>query len=237
MAEGNDARQRRRPRFGVLTVLLVTGVAMLPVAFLVLTKRTRQLASRVPFGASISGLAKSLMVYANDDEFRRLPPADKWCDFLVQYDYSPPRQFIRNRSDAVIGESQVAINKYLAGKSLSDIPGDTVLLFETDFGIAPAGRNELLKNRSWYKFQPYGDPNAKVYKYRWNQAGGPEILTTRYHYTEEHGGGCNVAFVDTHVRYVKAADLPKLKFKPDPNDFDRAYRTYFLTEPNRLQGH
>ncbi|MHC4478228.1 MAG: hypothetical protein ACYTEL_21530 [Planctomycetota bacterium] len=231
MTEANDNLQTRRFRFGLLTLMMVAAVALMPAAYLILKKRTRELKSRVVFGTSMSGLAKALMVYANDDKLRRLPPADKWCDFLVQYDYCQPRQFIRNRSDAVIGESHVAINKYLAGKSLNNVPDDLVLLFETDFGKGPTGRDELLKNRAWYELQPHGDPNARVYKYRWNQAGGPEILTTKYN----NGQGCNVAFADTHVKWVKTADLPNLRFKPDPNDFDRIYRAYFLAEPNSPQ--
>jgi prepilin-type processing-associated H-X9-DG protein len=130
-----------------------------------------------------------------------------------------------------VGESDVAINKNVMGKKLTQVPPDVVLLFETDFGKDPAGRQELLKNRRYHRTFPCPDPNARVYKYRWNQAGGPEILTTKYN----NGQGCNVAFADTHVKWVKTADLPKLKFKPDPNDFDRVYRTYFLTEPNRQQ--
>ena len=45
----------------------------------------------------------------------------------------------------------------------------------------------------------------------WNQVGGPEILTTNNH----QGDGCNVAFVDSHVEFVKARDIDKLKWKPD----------------------
>ena len=48
----------------------------------------------------------------------------------------------------------------------------------------------------------------------WNQVGGPEILTTDNH----QGDGCNVVFIDSHVEFVKARDIPKLKWKPDPND-------------------
>jgi hypothetical protein len=45
----------------------------------------------------------------------------------------------------------------------------------------------------------------------WNQVGGPEILTTENH----QGDGCTVAFVDTHVEFVKARDIEYLKWKPD----------------------
>ena len=42
----------------------------------------------------------------------------------------------------------------------------------------------------------------------WNQAGGPEILTTENH----NGEGCNVLFVDLHVAFIKTRDLNDLKW-------------------------
>jgi prepilin-type processing-associated H-X9-DG protein len=45
----------------------------------------------------------------------------------------------------------------------------------------------------------------------WNQAGGPEILTTENH----QGEGCNVLFIDTHVEFVTEHALKNLRWKPD----------------------
>jgi len=42
----------------------------------------------------------------------------------------------------------------------------------------------------------------------WNQAGGPEILSTKNH----NGKGCNVVFVDSHVAFIKTKDLKDLKW-------------------------
>jgi prepilin-type processing-associated H-X9-DG protein len=42
----------------------------------------------------------------------------------------------------------------------------------------------------------------------WNQAGGPEMLTTDNH----QGEGCNILFADNHVEFVKTRDLDKLKW-------------------------
>jgi prepilin-type processing-associated H-X9-DG protein len=234
MAETDGTVQRRKYRPDLLTILLIGAIVLLAVA-VVRSLRMIRLPngmSGVVCGTNVSGIVKSLLVYTIDAEQNRLPAGDKWCDLLVGYDYTSPKQFICRQSEALEGESCYAINKYLAGKSLRDIPGDVVLVFETDFGIDSASRSEPVGNRRFYEMLGSPGPNTMVYKYRWNQAGGPEILTTRYHYSKEHGGGCNVAFVDAHVEYVKAADLPKLKFKPDPNDFDRVYRSYFLAEPN-----
>jgi prepilin-type processing-associated H-X9-DG protein len=45
----------------------------------------------------------------------------------------------------------------------------------------------------------------------WNQAGGPEILTTENHRDD----GCNVLFVDGHMEFVKKHELNRLRWKPD----------------------
>jgi len=57
----------------------------------------------------------------------------------------------------------------------------------------------------------WGDCAAdeKVYKQRWNQVGGPEILTTENH----DGQGCNVVFNDSHVEFVKTDKLGELRWK------------------------
>jgi prepilin-type processing-associated H-X9-DG protein len=45
----------------------------------------------------------------------------------------------------------------------------------------------------------------------WNQAGGPEILTTDYHENE----GCNILFADLHVEFVRVNRLEQLRWKPN----------------------
>jgi prepilin-type processing-associated H-X9-DG protein len=46
----------------------------------------------------------------------------------------------------------------------------------------------------------------------WNQSGGPELLTTENH----SGEGCNVAFCDGHVAFIRAEDIAKLKWTAGP---------------------
>jgi prepilin-type processing-associated H-X9-DG protein len=171
-------------------------------------------ASGMPFGTNLSGLAKALLVYSDDHPQLRLPSGDKWCDVLIQNDFTTLKQFVHRRSDSIEGESDAAMNVNATGKRLSELPADMVLLFVTDLGKGRGRRGGLMKDRGFYKVAPCADPNIKVYKKRWNQVGGPEILTTRYN----DGQGCNVAFVDTHVKFVKAGDLAKLKWKPDQNE-------------------
>ncbi len=46
----------------------------------------------------------------------------------------------------------------------------------------------------------------------WNQSGGPELLTTEYHFEE----GCNVAFCDGHVSFIKTDEIKNLKWTAAP---------------------
>jgi len=45
----------------------------------------------------------------------------------------------------------------------------------------------------------------------WNQFGGPEILTTENH----HGDGCNIVFVDCHVKFVRTEGLKNLQWEKE----------------------
>jgi len=164
---------------------------------------------------NMSGLAKAMLVYANDDPNGRVPSVDKWCDLLVQLDYASPKQFRCSYSDVIEpGESSYAINRNLVGKNIFDVPGDVVFLFETDFGKDPNGRNEFVKNRQYHAQMPYGNGETRVYRDRWNQSGGPEILATQRH----EGKGCNVTFVNTSVKFVRTKDLAKLNWGTETNE-------------------
>lgn len=182
----------------------------------------REKAYQMICGTNISGIGKAMMLYA-DDNNDMYPTADKWCDLLIQYCDMTPRQFVCRGSDVIDGESSYAFNKYLVGKKLTKVPDDIVLLFETNFGKEPEGRKELLGSRDFYNFaessndQYFHDyikrypESQKVYKLRWNQVGGPEILTTENH----DGKGCNVLFNDMHVNFVKTEELGRLKWKAE----------------------
>jgi hypothetical protein len=159
---------------------------------------------------NMKGISQAMIVYANDDPNGKLPPGDKWCDLLVGLDYTYPKQFICVSSDAIEpGESSYAVNKNLVGKNLSQVSGDVVLLFETDHGVDSNGRNETLENRACYKTIGYGNPKTKVYKDRWNQSGGAEILTTEHHKVK----GCNVVFVNLQIKFVETENLGQLRWK------------------------
>jgi hypothetical protein len=46
----------------------------------------------------------------------------------------------------------------------------------------------------------------------WNQSGGAELLTTENH----KGDGCNIMFNDSHVEFVRAEDINKLRWTAGP---------------------
>lgn len=215
MGKTERTSQNRKAKVRLLTILAIASIVLLAIiGFRSFVHRTRELTCRVVFGTNMKGLVSAMMIYSKEDEHRRVLPADKWCDLLIEGDYCQPQQFRNNDSDAIVGESNVAINKNVAGKEWPQLDPDVVLLFETDFGKDRQGRKGLMKNRGYYKTFQIDGPDTKVYKHRWNQAGGPEILTTKYN----DGKGCNVAFIGGYVKWIKTADLPNLKWKPDPND-------------------
>lgn len=75
------------------------------------------------------------------------------------------------------------------------------------------------KGRCHYAINPNAEPNSLAdvvllfeTKGRWNQFGGPEILTTENHHNPE---GCNILFNDLQVKFVKPEQLGELKWKSE----------------------
>ncbi|MHC4658365.1 MAG: hypothetical protein ACYS83_04205 [Planctomycetota bacterium] len=213
MEEVNNSLQRQKTSKAVLIgVCLSVGVLMLSVFWWL--SHVRWSGGPHPTvwcSSNMSGLVKAMVVYAHGCEPHTIPAAEKWCDLLIEEDFTTCKAFVCRVSDTIRGECSYAMNKHVAGKDISKLPPDTVVLFETNFGRHPCGRQGLLKERAYYKVMPHGRPETKVYKLRWNQVGGPELLTVENH----KGEGCHVVFADLSVRFVETRDLGKLKWKPD----------------------
>lgn len=76
---------------------------------------------------------------------------------------------------------------------------------------APEGRCHYAMNKNIEEFGKDAPPDMVLLFEThpgWNQAGGPEILTTDNH----DGKGCNVLFADNHVEFIKTKDLKNLKW-------------------------
>ncbi len=225
MAEMQDSTPEQKPRNTVTTYAALIIIVMFVVIFALpgwwyTLHVDHELPPRVVCGTNLAGIIKSMVLYAGDDELGRAPDPDKWCDLLIQCDFCTCKMFVCKGSDAVEGESCYAMNKNIAGRSLASLPADLVVLFETNYGRNPAGRDALLKDRACYqiadhRITDYARPDTKVYSLRWNQTGGPQLLTTENH----KGEGCNVAFADGRVEFVKTDELSKLRWAVDePKD-------------------
>jgi len=129
-----------------ITVPVVFIFFILPMLLAILMPalgKTRQLAQRIMCSTNLSGLGKAIVVYTNDynDAY---PSTDGWCDVLIEDCDVTPEQFCCPSSDAKVGKSSYAININVAGKKVSEVSPDTVLLFETNPAVNPAGGPEIL---------------------------------------------------------------------------------------------
>lgn len=158
--------------------------------------------------------------YNNNGYF---PDCNQWCDLLIIFADASPGMFKCYNSDAVIGESSYAMNINLKGKKLSQIDPNTVIVFETNYGKGPNGRNVTVSTRYSYKVLKersedvnfFGEKpgKMKVYKNRWNQAGGQEMLSAENH----KGGGANILFADGSGGFIKKVDFNNLNWGTETN--------------------
>lgn len=162
-------------------------------------------------GMNMELLGRNLESYAKDHE-GRLPALSNWCDELVTEAHTHLNHLCCKMSGAVEGESSYAMNTAVGGIKLSDLPGGVVLLFETNLGRMESERDAPLKERRFYQNGWWSDPegNDRVYRDRWNQSGGREILTTEHH----NNVGCNILFAGGHCKFVLAADIDQLRWRP-----------------------
>ncbi len=177
-----------------------------------------ELVDRMFCGTHLSGIGKALNVYAAEND-NLYPPADNWCDLLIEHAECPATIFMC-RSDGTVGESSYAINVNAAGKDCREIPADMVVLFETDYGKGEGARDGRLSDRHFYIMDKEGlsypqESTQEVYTQRWNQSGEIEIATAEHHV----GDGMNVLFGDGSVSFVSAKQIGKLRWTvEEPNE-------------------
>jgi prepilin-type processing-associated H-X9-DG protein len=118
-----------------------------------------------------------------NDNNNMFPTPSKWCDLLVEYQNVPKQTFACTA--ALIQYRSVDQCNFAMNKNVEKLGTN-----------APPGMVLLFETAPG-----------------WNQAGGPEILTTDNHW----GTGCNVLFVDGHVEFIKAEYLNNLKWDAKEN--------------------
>lgn len=133
----------------------ITGIALsamwifiLPLLMAILMPalgRARQCAMQEVSKVNLQSLSIAVMVYANenDDQF----PAAQWCDLLIQEADVNEKQFLHpnDYADSSKGNrSSYAYNKNLIGMEALQVPGNVVLIFESQKGWNQVGGPEIL---------------------------------------------------------------------------------------------
>jgi prepilin-type processing-associated H-X9-DG protein len=189
---------------------IIGGLLLLGVVFAVFLPKKGGVHKRRPFklvcGTNVKTIGTALNVYAYDYDDKY--PTENWCDLLVlEADFSL-KGLLCPQSDCVEGESSYALN-LAAAEIGGTAPAKMVVAFETSAGRS--GQRETLKDGR--KFQTvFKDMKiGKVYKDRWNQVGGPELLSLEHH----NGEGANFLFNDGHAEFVRPGGLTKLQWNKD----------------------
>jgi hypothetical protein len=127
-----------RSVIAVLASIIVTA-SLIDVA----PRNSPQRAARILCEHNLRQLFIMSVVYTQQNE-GQLPFPDHWCDLLNTDAPDDFNIFICRSSEAELAKSSYAINKNIAGKKLSEIPKDVVLLFEAKNGWNQVGGPELL---------------------------------------------------------------------------------------------
>jgi hypothetical protein len=128
--------------------IVVSGIMllMLPVLaglLLPALAKAKQKAQNINCVNHAQQVALAVRLYA-DEHDGKCPPAVNWCDAVVNNLSGPEAFRCPQRRDL---QSGFAFNAGVAGKTLSSIPPDTVLIFESDGGWNFAGGSESLTPR------------------------------------------------------------------------------------------
>jgi hypothetical protein len=139
MARANDNSQDERPKIPVLGIITIISVVVLTVTVLapILNREKNGRHHNVlRCTRNLHHLSLALKAYADDND-RRYPAPDKWCDLIKEYGAEafvcPAKKHTGQRCSYAINP-----NAYLYSRA------DTVLLFETEGGWNQFGGPELL---------------------------------------------------------------------------------------------
>ena len=138
--------QQLKGRIIAILILVLSSLVLYQIAYYEVPRaRQGMWASGIICGSNLSGLGKALMIYAADHD--DMLPAENWCDLLIEKCDVAPKSFLCKSSDSAKGESDYCLNKNAAGKKLSELPKDLVLLFEVEYTPDEGEIRMPLRNR------------------------------------------------------------------------------------------
>lgn len=174
--------------------------------------RVEHIARRVVCQTMMRGIGIAFLVYTDDYDDQL--PDEAWCDLLIEKVDVAPKSLICPSSKDNVGECSYALNKYVIGRPLSQLPASTVLLFETTLGMDEERNRSAGERETYGKYEIVREvigPDTPVRLGRWNQVGGPEDLSVGNH----EGEGANFVFADGRSSYEKIDGIKDLRWNPD----------------------
>jgi len=127
----------------VSCVMLLFSIPLLAALLLPALAKVKQSAENGGCENNARQVALAVRLYADENE-GKCPPAVNWCDAIVNNLPGPETLRCPQRRGE---KSGFAFNAKLAGKTLSSIPPDTVLIFESDGGWNSTGGSEAVLSR------------------------------------------------------------------------------------------
>jgi prepilin-type processing-associated H-X9-DG protein len=124
-----------------ILIMVMAFFVVLFAFFAHITSVPREKSVQVVCMTHLKGMALSFKLYADDFD-GSLPNVESWCDALGKY--MVPESLVCPGSNAKEGQSSYAMNEFLDGKKLAELPPDLVLLFESKPGWNKAGGPEFL---------------------------------------------------------------------------------------------
>jgi hypothetical protein len=124
-------------------IMLIMAIPVMAALLLPALAKMKQQAQSNNCDNNARQVALAIRLYADEND-GKCPPAVNWCDAILNNVPGPDTFKCPQRR----GErSGYAFNAKLAGKTLSSIPPDTVLIFESDGGWNSTGGPESLVSR------------------------------------------------------------------------------------------
>ena len=142
MRVSNKAKRFPRKALTIRCILISSAIAFLflSLCFWIIIEGKRR-ERRRDCSTNIRELSIALGTYASEHD-GKWPEGTRWCDDLLDGGYVELR-YLRCPGDRE-GPCSYAINKYVAGLDIKQVPAGTALLFESTPGWNQVGSEELL---------------------------------------------------------------------------------------------